>query len=79
DIQLARSEGDITVDTQNGDMNVLNSIAKLNANSLNGSIKVHSEQIGGDWKIYSAVGDIVLDLPSNGDFQLEGSSSYGNL
>lgn len=79
DIQLARSEGDITVDTQNGDMNVLNSTAKLNANSLNGAIKVHSEQVGGDWKIYSAVGDIVLDLPSNGDFQLEGSSSYGNL
>ncbi|MCP3780358.1 DUF4097 family beta strand repeat-containing protein [Paenibacillus sp. MZ03-122A] len=79
DIQLARSEGDITVDTQNGDMNVLNSTAKLNATSLNGSIKVHSEQVGGDWKIYSAVGDIVLDLPSNGDFQLEGSSSYGNL
>lgn len=79
DIQVARSEGDITVDTQNGDMNVLNSTAKLNANSLNGAIKVHSEQVGGDWKIYSAVGDIVLELPSNGDFQLEGSSSYGNL
>ncbi|MGG4221038.1 DUF4097 family beta strand repeat-containing protein [Paenibacillus jamilae] len=79
DIQVARSEGDITVDTQNGDMNVLNSTAKLNANSLNGAIKVHSEHVGGDWKIYSAVGDIVLDLPSNGDFQLEGSSSYGNL
>jgi DUF4097 and DUF4098 domain-containing protein YvlB len=79
DIQVARSEGDITVDTQNGDMNVLNSTAKLNANSLNGAIKVHSERVGGDWKIYSAVGDIVLDLPSNGDFQLEGSSSYGNL
>lgn len=79
DIQLARSEGDITVDTQNGDMNVLNPTAMLNANSLNGGIKVHSEQVGGDWKIYSAVGDIALDLPSNGGFQLEGSSSYGNL
>ncbi|NEU25675.1 DUF4097 domain-containing protein [Paenibacillus polymyxa] len=78
-IQVARSEGDITADTQNGDMNILNSKAKLNASSLNGAIKVHSEQVGGDWKIYSAVGDIVLDLPSNGDFQLEGSSSYGNL
>ncbi|WP_225998883.1 DUF4097 family beta strand repeat-containing protein [Paenibacillus sp. BJ-4] len=79
DIQLARSKGDITTDTQNGDINVLNSTAQLNANSLNGAIKVHSEQVGGDWKIYSAVGDIALDLPSNGDFQLEGSSSYGNL
>ncbi|QDY84091.1 DUF4097 domain-containing protein [Paenibacillus polymyxa] len=78
-IQVARSEGDIAADTQNGDMNILNSKAKLNASSLNGAIKVHSEQVGGDWKIYSAVGDIVLDLPSNGDFQLEGSSSYGNL
>ncbi|WP_068503520.1 DUF4097 family beta strand repeat-containing protein [Paenibacillus kribbensis] len=79
DIQLARSKGDITTDTQNGDINVLDSTAKLNANSLNGAIKVNSEQVGGDWKIYSAVGDIALDLPSNGDFQLEGSSSYGNL
>ncbi|MDQ0495064.1 DUF4097 family beta strand repeat-containing protein [Paenibacillus brasilensis] len=79
DVQVARSKGDITTDTQNGDINVLNSTAKLNANSLNGAIKVHSEQVGGDWKIYSAVGDIALDLPSNGDFQLEGSSSYGNL
>ncbi|MEC0183936.1 DUF4097 family beta strand repeat-containing protein [Paenibacillus peoriae] len=79
DIQLARSKGDITTDTQNGDINVLDSTAKLNANSLNGAIKVNSEQVGGDWKIYSAVGDIVLELPSNGDFQLEGSSSYGNL
>lgn len=79
DIQIARSKGDITADTQNGDINVLDSTAKLNANSLNGAIKVHSKHVGGDWKIYSAVGDIVLDLPSNGDFQLEGTSSYGNL
>lgn len=79
DIGLARTKGDITADTQNGDINALDFTAKLNANSLNGTIKVHSKQVGGDWQIYSAVGDIVLGLPSNGDFQLEGSSSYGNL
>lgn len=78
-IRVAHSTGDISVDTKNGNIDILDAEAKLSANSLNGGITVTSALIGEDWNIYSAVGDIILDLPSNGDFQLDGSSGYGNL
>ncbi|MDP4098099.1 DUF4097 domain-containing protein [Paenibacillus sp. P96] len=78
-IQVARTEGDVTADTKNGNIGINNASWNVNASSLNGGIAVQSNSIGGNWNIYSAVGNITLRLPVLGSFRLEGSSSYGDI
>ncbi|MEK3789209.1 DUF4097 family beta strand repeat-containing protein [Paenibacillus sp. FSL K6-1230] len=79
DIQIARTNGKVTADTKNGNIIINSAVWNVNANSLNGSVSIRTDRIGGDWNVYSAVGDIVLYLPPDGNFTLEGSSSYGRL
>lgn len=79
DIQAARTEGDIKADTKNGNIGINGASWNVDASSLNGGIAVQSNRIGGNWNIYSAVGDITLRLPVLGSFRLEGSSSYGDI
>lgn len=79
DIQVARTEGDIKADTKNGNIGINGAAWNVNASSLNGGIVVQSNKIGGNWNVYSAVGDITLRLPVLGSFRLEGSSSYGDI
>lgn len=79
DIQVARTEGDIKVSTQNGNIGIRGAHWKVDASSLNGGIDVQSSKVGGNWDVYSAVGNITLRLPVVGSFKLEGSSSYGDI
>ncbi|MCM3130376.1 DUF4097 family beta strand repeat-containing protein [Paenibacillus provencensis] len=78
-IQASDIVGDITGSTRNGNITVNEPVAKLSIETLNGAVQVHSKQIGGDWDIYSAVGDILLVIPEAGDYEVSGSSTYGNL
>ncbi|WNS43013.1 DUF4097 family beta strand repeat-containing protein [Paenibacillus sp. MMS20-IR301] len=65
--------------TKNGNVEISGVRAKLKAESLNGRITVRSNDFGGDWDIYSAVGDIDLHLPESGNYAVEGSSGYGDI
>lgn len=78
-IQASGIIGDIGAKTRNGNINVVNPLKNLSLETLNGAIQVSSSMVGGNWNIYSAVGDINLSLPEDGDYTLEGSSTYGNL
>lgn len=78
-IQASGIAGDIEAKTRNGNINVTNPLYNLNLETLNGAVQVTSSMVGGNWNIYSAVGDINLSLPEDGDYTLEGSSTYGNL
>ncbi|MFD1137352.1 DUF4097 family beta strand repeat-containing protein [Paenibacillus urinalis] len=78
-IQASDIVGDITGSTRNGNITVNEPVAKLKLETLNGAVQVHTNQIGGDWDIYSAVGDILLTIPETGDYEVSGSSTYGNL
>ncbi|MBD7970719.1 DUF4097 family beta strand repeat-containing protein [Paenibacillus gallinarum] len=78
-IQTSGIAGDIEAKTRNGNINVIDPVNNLNLETLNGAVKVTSSMVGGNWNIYSAVGDINLSLPEDGDYTLEGSSTYGNL
>lgn len=76
----AYDSGDaVDVSTKNGNVEVAGARSKLHAESLNGRIHVRSADFGGDWEIYSAVGDIELFLPLTGNFSVEGSSGYGDI
>lgn len=79
DISLVNAEGEITAGTRNGNVVVDGAGAMLQAESLNGKIRISSPRIGGDWNVYSGVGEVVLELPSTGNYTLEGSSGYGDI
>ncbi|WP_160035843.1 DUF4097 family beta strand repeat-containing protein [Paenibacillus sp. An7] len=78
-IQASGIVGDIEAKTRNGNIKVMNPLQDLSLETLNGAVQVTSSMVGGNWNIYSAVGDINLSLPQDGDYNLEGSSTYGNL
>lgn len=77
DISVVHAEKNIRVNTKNGNINVDSAPAGLHAESLNGKIVVSSRTIGGNWYVYSAVGDIYLEIPLQGDYSFEGNSGYG--
>lgn len=71
--------GTVDIASKNGNLTVKEANMKVRAESLNGSIEVRTGQVGGDWDIYSAVGDLELYLPFQGDYIVEGSSGYGDI
>ncbi|MCM3786374.1 DUF4097 family beta strand repeat-containing protein [Neobacillus mesonae] len=78
-IQVADVQGDVIGKTRNGNINVNNPVSQLSLETLNGAIQVNAMGIGGNWDVYSAVGDIVVTLPEDGNYAIKGSSTYGNL
>lgn len=79
DITVANARGDMQVNTKNGNINVTEVDHKMTAETSNGLISVSSKRVGGDWDIYSAVGDLDIQLPESGSYTLEGSSGYGRI
>lgn len=78
-ISAIGNDGQIDITSKNGNLKIDEALTKLHAESLNGRIDVRSTSIGGDWDIYSAVGDINLSLPLIGDYIMDGSSGYGDI
>ncbi|UQZ37432.1 protein liaG [Paenibacillus sp. PK3_47] len=78
-ISAVGSSDELDLASKNGNLEIDGARAKLHAESLNGKIDIRSEFFGGDWDVYSAVGDINLYVPSAGSFTVEGSSGYGNI
>lgn len=79
DISLTEAQGEIQVNTKNGNIRVDGAPSELQAESLNGKIHVSSTVVGGNWEVYSAVGELRVELPEIGDYTLEGSSGYGDI
>ncbi|USB32596.1 DUF4097 family beta strand repeat-containing protein [Paenibacillus sp. YPG26] len=79
DISIVHAGDDISANTRNGNISVDGVYYKLQAESLNGQIRIRSPIIGGDWTIYSAVGEIDLRIPAHGNYSLTGSSGYGEI
>lgn len=78
-ISLVGAEGDVDVATRNGNITLDGALSKLHAESLNGSLTISSKVIGGDWNVYSAVGQLNLRIPEEGSYSLEAASSYGDI
>ncbi|GGG11396.1 hypothetical protein GCM10010912_64730 [Paenibacillus albidus] len=78
-ISVFDSGNDVDISSKNGNLEIDGARSKLHAESLNGGIRVRSSAVGGDWEIYSAVGDINLYLPEEADYKLNGSSGYGDI
>ncbi|SDG48024.1 DUF4097 and DUF4098 domain-containing protein YvlB [Fontibacillus panacisegetis] len=79
DISLVNAQGSINANTKNGNIKVDGAPEQLQVESLNGKIMVTSEMIGGDWNVYSAVGEMHLEIPSFGNYMLEVNSGYGDI
>lgn len=78
-ISAVNSSDNVDITSRNGNLAIEGAPLKLHAESLNGGITARSPHIGGDWDIYSAVGDIHVAIPETGDYQLSGSSGYGDI
>ncbi|WP_244444742.1 DUF4097 family beta strand repeat-containing protein [Paenibacillus camerounensis] len=78
-ISATGSGDEVSLSSKNGNLTVDGVRAELHAESLNGTINVRSEAVGGDWEVYSAVGDINLYLPAEANYTMAGSSGYGNI
>ncbi|MNN50768.1 hypothetical protein D3C81_1653720 [compost metagenome] len=79
DISLVNAQGNINVNTKNGNIKVDGAPEQLQVESLNGKIMVSSGVIGGDWNVYSAVGEMLLEIPIFGNYTLEANSGYGGI
>ncbi|MDU4697430.1 MAG: DUF4097 family beta strand repeat-containing protein [Paenibacillus sp.] len=79
DITLTEAQDGIQARTKNGNIRVDGVPRELQAESLNGKIYISSRFVGGDWDVYSAVGELRLELPETGNYELEGSSGYGDI
>ncbi|WP_019637529.1 DUF4097 family beta strand repeat-containing protein [Paenibacillus fonticola] len=78
-IAVLNAEDNIHAVTKNGNIVVGGAMAALKAESLNGKIEIESPKIEGDWNVYSAVGEMTLRIPEEGNYTLEGSSGYGDI
>ncbi|MGN7765101.1 DUF4097 family beta strand repeat-containing protein [Paenibacillus sp. 22594] len=78
-ISAVGSGDEMNLSSKNGNMEINGARSKLHAESLNGKIDVRSSDLGGNWDIYSAVGDIDLYLPMSGSYTMDGSSGYGDI
>ncbi|ANS75802.1 hypothetical protein AWM70_15410 [Paenibacillus yonginensis] len=79
DIAVMNTTGDIDVNTKNGNLDIEEVPKTLNAQTLNGMVQVKSNVVGGDWDVYSAVGELRITLPEQADYTLEASSGYGGI
>ncbi|WP_018754058.1 DUF4097 family beta strand repeat-containing protein [Paenibacillus sanguinis] len=79
DITLTEAQDDIQVKTKNGNIRIDSVPAGLQAESLNGKISISTGHVGGMWEVYSAVGELRIDLPEDGNYTLKGSSGYGDI
>ncbi|GAB6992450.1 DUF4097 family beta strand repeat-containing protein [Paenibacillus pini] len=78
-VSVIRALGNIKASTKNGNIYVDGAHFDLNAESLNGGITAKSGVVGGNWDIYSAVGELNIDLPEIGNYELDGTISYGDI
>lgn len=78
-ISATGSGDEVNLSSKNGNLEIDGARAELHAESLNGRVTIRSEVFGGDWDVYSAVGDIDLYLPPTGNYQVDGSSGYGDI
>lgn len=79
DISLVHAEAEIKTSTKNGNITIDGVPLNLEAESLNGKIHVSTDMVGGDWSVYSAVGEMRIEIPETGNYTFEGSSGYGNI
>lgn len=79
DVSLVNAQGKIQANTKNGNIQIDGVPETLRAESLNGKILIRTGEIGGDWDVYSAVGEMQLEIPETGDYTLAGSSGYGDI
>ncbi|MWV47293.1 DUF4097 family beta strand repeat protein [Paenibacillus sp. HJL G12] len=78
-LSVIRAMGKIDARTKNGNIYVDEIRSDFKAESLNGGITARSSLVEGNWDIYSAVGELTLNLPEEGSYEMDGIISYGDI
>lgn len=75
-------EGEASASTVSGSVNIVSNYLKGSEfNSTSGSLYIQAEKIddGGDYKIRSISGEVCMKLPENAGFELDASSTSGEI
>ncbi|MWC30693.1 DUF4097 family beta strand repeat-containing protein [Paenibacillus sp. MMS18-CY102] len=78
-IHLNHVLGDLEADTKNGEIKIQEAAGSVKADTLNGSIEASATTLGGDWDIVGLVGDVRLRLPVQGNYEMNGSATFGTI
>jgi len=79
DLELTDISGLINAATKHGAIQIDEAADAVSADTLNGIIEVRSSRIGGDWQLDSAIGDITVELPEEGDYRVSGAVTFGEI
>ncbi|RXZ79836.1 hypothetical protein EBB07_21640 [Paenibacillaceae bacterium] len=79
DVEANNIGGDVTSEVKNGSIQITEASAEVKANTLNGGIAIESSIVGGAWDIDSAIGEITLSLPEDGDYTVQGAITFGEI
>lgn len=78
-VALTRVENAIEAETKNGNIDISYAASSIKADTLNGNISVMSPLVKGDWDLDSSVGEISAALPTEGDYAVHGSVTFGTI
>jgi DUF4097 and DUF4098 domain-containing protein YvlB len=79
DIEVFGTDGDIRAETTLGDVFVDRARGSLTVQTTNGDVEASGEQISGNWKVETTLGDVELKLPLPGDYSIQGESTMGDV
>ncbi|KKC49337.1 hypothetical protein VE23_23295 [Paenibacillus sp. D9] len=71
--------GEALLETRNGFIHVREVSGSVQADTLNGEISLASSVVGGTWDINSSIGEILLSLPADGSYTVDGSVTFGTI
>lgn len=78
-IEIRDADGNVRAETKNGNITVEGVERSVDLETLNGDIEVRAVHVGGDWNLYTAIGDILVALPEEGDYTVDGSNTFGSI
>jgi len=71
--------GSINAQIQKGNILLINPYRNVAATTLNGLVYLQGEEILGDWKAETTIGNILIKLPKNEDYQLFAKVTFGKI
>lgn len=80
DIRIDESHtAELTIDTTSGDIKFEGGADTVNADTTSGDISLELESVGGEMSVESTSGDVTLVVPSSAAFDLNATSTSGDI
>lgn len=78
-VTVDQAGGDVDANTTNGKITVREAARNIKADTVNNQVSVYSSAVGGDYDLRTMHGDILVNIPSNADIEVKGTTSLGAI